>query len=172
MKEKQAALAGRLKEGCVVAKSELYEQYYNQLYLTAYKIVGNRFDAEDIVSEAFTKIYNKVNQLKDNTQLVSWCVKVVIRLCYTFVKSKYTFSDIQSYEIGREGKVEFSLDLKIIEKHIKELPPGYRSVLELYCYQQLSNLEVAERLQIEPGTVRSQLYKARASLRKKLKQEY
>lgn len=172
MKEKEALLARRLKQGCVTAKSELYKQYYNQLYLTAYKIVADKFDAEDIVSEAFIKIYNKVHQLKDDAQLIPWCVRVVIRLCYTFTKTKRILSDIQSYEVGKEGKVEFYLDLKIIEKHIKELAPGYRSVLELHCYRQLSTLEVAEELQIEPGTVRSQLFKARATLRKKLKQEY
>jgi RNA polymerase sigma-70 factor (ECF subfamily) len=63
-------------------------------------------------------------------------------------------------------------DIELVKHIIDELPQGYKQVLQLHCIQGYSSVEVAEILNINPGTVRSQLYKARKVLRKKLSYEY
>ena len=64
------------------------------------------------------------------------------------------------------------MDLEMVKKCIDNLAPGYKKVVQMHCIEGLSGREIAEQLNINPITIRSQLHKARKLLSKAMKYEY
>lgn len=165
-------LVEELRLGSDQAKEFVFKQYYRYFINTAIKIVQSKEDAEDVVSDCMSKIFNRVHQLKDSSQFLSWCRSVITRQCYTYIKDRKVHCNIESYNSGYANNCHKAFDLNLVEKEIEKLSPGYRQILELHCIQGHDGYEVAKMLKIHPGTVRSQLSKARKVLRRRLGYEY
>lgn len=165
-------MARNLKAGSDQAKDMLFRKHYDTLYKTAFRVLKNKPDAEDVVSEAFIRIFNRIHQLQDDTQLIAWSKVITVKLSYTFLKTRRYDSDLEIYDPGTYDNFSARLDLYLVEKTIGRLPAGYKTVMKLYCVDGYTGPEIASRLKISPGTVRSQLAKGRKKLRGFLGYEY
>ena len=168
-------LARELKAGSESAKALLYTRYKTYFAKLAYRYVNNMDDTDDIVCDSFVRIFRYIGQLKDDNYLVAWCGRVVITTALNHIKKrKYEQyqKDITVLDPGRCNDTHSPMDLQMVIKCIDNLAPGYKKVMEMYCLEGLSGLEIAKELNMQPVTVRSQIYKARKILKKAMRYEY
>ena len=168
----QIVLAQGLKAGSEKAKHILFVRCYDSFLQTAEKLVKNREDAEDIVSEAMDKMFSRADQIKEESKLLGWCYRIIRNRAFTYIKGREVTESLDLYEPASKAPFTCQADLELISKTIDTLPFGYREILKLHCYEDKSYQEIQEQLQISPGTVKSQIWKGRRLLRKKLNFEY
>lgn len=168
-------LAQDLKAGSESAKALLYTNYKAYFSKLAYRYVNNVDDTDDVVCDSFVRIFRYIGQLKDDNYLVAWCGRVVITTALNHIKKrKYEQyqKDVTVVDPGRCNDTHSPIDLQAVMRCIDNLAPGYKKVVELFCIEGLSGLEIAKELNVGHVTVRSQLYKARKVLKKAMRYEY
>ncbi len=170
-----------LIKGCiredVACQKGLFNRYASSLLGVSNRYARNKEDAEDILQDAFIKIFHKINQFKGDGSFEGWMRRVVVN---TALK-KYTISRYTK-EISVE-EVRESTDIDVNDVHsfnhltekdllvlINRLPDGYRLVFNLYVIEGYQHDEIADMLGIQSGTSRSQLVKARNLLQKEILQ--
>ncbi len=140
-----------------------------------YRYARNREDAEDILQDAFIKIFRKMEQFKGDGSFEGWMRKIIVN---TALK-KYTVSRYSKEFSVEEVKDPSDADMNdvpafnhLTEKDllalINNLPDGYRVIFNLYVIEGYQHDEIADMLGIQPGTSRSQLVKARQLLQKEI----
>jgi len=139
----------------------------------------NTDEAEDAVSEAILKANAKKAQLKDQTKLLSWLVRIVINHCYDLLRKKKKLGHVKKESEGfqitdktarPEEKVEMAQEIeRILDVLLSIKPDEHRDVLIYYYYRKFSLQEIAEMLDVAEGTVKSRLSRARPTLTKALK---
>jgi len=168
-------LIDRSREGDHEAMEAVYEQLKMKFFGVAYWYTQNRATSEDILQDAFIKIFTNLHRLDDNQAFVSWSYRIVVNTSISYLrKAKNQRQKSVSLEsvkdfVGEDTSGEHE-DMKktTIKEALKELPPGLRSVFILHDVQGFKHREVAEILNCSEGTSKSQLFKAREKLRKKL----
>ena len=142
-----------------------------------HRYARNAADAEDILQDAFIKVFEKIHQFKFEGSFEGWIRKIVVN---TALK-KYTLSRYQKEVNGYESNEKYdstedpaayiNLTQKDLLALINKLPDGYRLVFNMYVIEGYQHDEIAEMLKIQPGTSRSQLVKARNMLQKQIAQQ-
>ena len=156
------------------AQTELYLLYSRYWFSICLRYVKERNDASDILQESIIKIFTKLSQFDENKgEFKSWSARVVVNENLMFLRKKD--SSFRTDEI-REDLVIFDNGESAIEKleaeeltiMISTLPVGYRSVFNLYVVDGFNHREIAIMLGISEGTSKSQLFKAKNILKRKL----
>lgn len=167
-----STITKQLKEGSPEAKAYLYEKYRSNFIATAYGYTNNWADAEDVVGDAFIRIFKYIHQLKDDEFLLHWCTTVVKSVAINFIRKRKrecryeeTAAVNRKYSLQR---VEDKMHLDTVKKKIQKLPPGYATVITMAGLEELTGVEIASKLGIKEVTSRTQLWKARTLLRKML----
>lgn len=168
-----------LIKGCIrreaAAQKAVFDLYAGRMLGVCQRYARNTMDAEDILQDAFIKVFEKINQFKNEGSFEGWIRRIVVN---TALK-KYTVSrysrelfdkDVESYEehYQTDAAAFTSLTEKEILALIHALPDGYRIIFNLYVIEGYRHEEIAAMLQINAGTSRSQLAKARALLQKQI----
>lgn len=152
---------------------EIVELYRSRGLRTAYLILGNRADAEDVLQDTFLKIYLNISQLKNVGAFSSWFYKVLIRTCHEcFRKKKREFADDEIWE-RKETGYDGGLDKKIIQNEVNReireivnsLSLEQRTAIILFYYQGFSIKEIADVTGSFETTVKSRLFLARKKLK-------
>ena len=161
------ALAGEME-----AFEALYHRYSGSVFRTIQAIVRDRPVAEDLLQETFVRAYRSVDQSVDS--IAPWLHRIGINLSYSRVMKRrpLTFSGFEvmaqaliSPLISPERMAERSELQRAVWDAVEQLNDKYRVVIVLYYVQDLSVNEIAERLDLPLGTVKSRLYYARKLLR-------
>lgn len=150
----------------------LYDAYKQQLFLVCVRYAKNRTIAQDYLQEAFINIYRNLKQFdEEKGTLFTWMKRITINVCLGDLRkgTLYYVSIAEAYEVKTETEDALSkLSLKEMLALIQTLPPGYRTVFNLYVIDGFTHKEIAEQLDISVGTSKSQLLKARQHLKKKI----
>ena len=147
---------------------DLYDRNSHALFNLARRLAGTSAEAEDIVQEAFVKAYQKMDMFAGRSALSSWLYRICINVGLEHLrKKKGTFEDINDGNCGAVEPDQKKMMLKRrLERAIRRLPSGCRTVFVLHDVEGFNHKEIAERLCLAEGTSKSQLFKARAMLRK------
>ncbi|MFJ4207081.1 RNA polymerase sigma factor SigE [Paenarthrobacter sp. NPDC089675] len=156
---------------------EVVANHSAKVYRLAYRLTGNKFDAEDLTQEVFVRVFRSLENFKPGT-LDGWLHRITTNLFLDQArrKSRIRFDalaeDAESRLPGREPGPEQSfehnnLDLDV-QRALEELPPDFRAAVVLCDLEGLSYDEVAEALGVKLGTVRSRIHRGRTMLREKL----
>lgn len=156
------------KNGNRKAQKALYEMHKNQMYTLAYRITGNKEEAEDALVEGFMKVYKYLKTFRFQAELATWIHTIIARTAYATVRNRVHFDAIEDHSETSMDLVEVPDDTTYLEKAIMELPTGYRAVFTLHEIEGYKHREIAEILEISNNTSKSQLRKAKALLRQKL----
>ncbi len=170
MKEEQLIKLYRTKKG----QKLLFDTYYHLMYSVALRYVRVKEDAQDVISEAFVRIFRGIENFepRGNGSLVKWVKTIVINESLRFLNKnrKLIFSDdMNEADAEFTEDIEGNIDLEYLMKVVNNLPDGYRIVFLMYVVEGFSHKEIAEKLRISISTSKSQLFKARNLLVKKLK---
>lgn len=156
------------------AFERLYRRYAKLHLLTCLRYMKNKFDAEDVLQEAFIKIYRDLKSFNlDRGTFRNWSTRIIINICLQQIRKKRNNLDIAEaektftqFEINPQALQ--SLNLKDLTDIISKLPIGYRTVFNLYVIDGYTHKEIAEMLTISIGTSKSQLLRAKKYLQKNL----
>lgn len=172
--ESELAVRMKLKEQS--ALSDVMERYGNDVYRTAYLLLGDHHLAEDVSQDTFLTAYRKIGQYDGRGAFGGWLRTIAVNHCRSRMRraqwkrlflQKWDNLDTVSADPGPE---ERSMRKSLLEE-IARLPYSYREVILLYYYYEWSIREIAERLQDREGTVKSRLHRAREQLRYQLGKE-
>jgi len=160
----------------------LYDCYAPSLLSVCFRYCGNRDDAEDILHDGFIKIIQKIQtfKIRSDGSLEAWMRRIIVNTSLNFLRDRNkgkNFLDIapildkidfQDEDEADPEEFYYQVDREKILELICELPSGYRSVFNLYVFESYSHKEIAKALNCSESTSKSQLFKARALLKKNL----
>lgn len=157
----------------------LVDRYKDRVYTTAFRIVGNMHDAEDIAQEAFITVYKSIGSFDLGKNFGPWVLKITTNQSIDHLRRKQPQNvDLDSLEATVENAVSSSTNpleaietselYQLVEKLIIQLPPKYRVVITLYYTEHLTYSEIADALDIPIGTVKTYLHRGREILKAKL----
>lgn len=151
---------------------DLVERFHGAAYAYAFRLTGNPQDAEDIVQQAFMIAHQRLHQLREPARAKSWLLTIV-RTHFLKSVQRRTPVDASSKEIdlnqlGESDNSRWDFDSEQLQIALNRLSVDFRDVVVMFYFEELSYKEVAERLDIPPGTVMSRLARAKKYLRQYL----
>jgi RNA polymerase sigma-70 factor (ECF subfamily) len=167
----------RLRAGDAPAFEELVMTYQHRVFGVALRMLGNRAEAEDVAQEAFVRAHRALGAFRGDAKLSTWLYAITSRLCLNRLAS----GERRMARQGEDALLRLSdagprpdaaLERRELEtalgRAIAELPEDRRIVVVLRDLEGLSYEEIAQVLELELGTVRSRLHRARVELKEKL----
>ena len=180
-----------LIQGCKRGDSESLERiivkYQDRVYNTILKICGNRDDAAELTQETFVKVIERINSFKGQSAFYTWLFRVAVNLTYNYCKRRvklptYSLENMTGFgfdesraELKAFLRDESAMDPSVIAQKrevcqiamaaLSELDEDHRVVLVLRDIEGMAYNEIAEILQVELGTVKSRLSRARSNLK-------
>lgn len=163
-----------IKEGNRTAMRELYDRHIRYLTAVAARYVDDD-ELRDVLQESFVKIYTSIGRFEHRGagSLRAWLSRIVVNVALDHLRhsaksSAFTPSEDVTEEMT-EPEIE-DVDIGVIHGFIRELPSGYRTIFNLYVFEEQSHNEIAQRLGISESTSASQLHRAKAILARKIKE--
>ena len=168
---KEAGLVEKAKSGDMTAFEALYDMYAAKVYNTALRMTRNSEDALDLAQEIFIRVYKSLPFFKGDSSFSTWLYSIASNACIDFTRKEskkkhdpvdeaFKLPDIITPESEHEKK-QLRED---IANAISSLPPNLREVIVLREINGLSYAEIADALDIETGTVKSRISRARERL--------
>lgn len=181
-------LAIMASKGDINAFEQLVKLYFTGITGVCYSITANRQDAEDCAQEAFIKAYKNISKFDPTSSFFTWIYRIAVNTCYDLKrkeKRKFTVSlddtmetddGALAYQIEDKGMaIDDLLISKISDKKIQSiidmLPDKFSRILRLKDIEGLSYTQIAQIEEINEGTVKSRLSRARAAFAQIAKNE-
>lgn len=159
----------RMGQGDHGAFGDLYQQTSSAVYGFALSILRNRHDAENIMHDAYIKVWNSAISYKPMGKPMAWIMTIVRNLCYNRLKSGQICEDITQYEhISSEDHADNVADHMILEKALGVLDFEDRQIVVLHALTGMKHREIAELLDIPIGTVLSKYNRSLSKMREEL----
>jgi RNA polymerase sigma-70 factor (ECF subfamily) len=170
------SLISQIQEGSHEAFATLVNRHSNRFYRIAYRLVSRKDDAEDIVQDAFLKLWNRPNLWDPGkgTKFTTWFYRVVINLCLDHRKKKKLVNLSEGIEFAEEKPgADILLDVHqkqaLLERLICELPERQQLAINLCFYEGLSNNEAAQIIGVRVKALQSLIMRAKTTLKYKVK---
>ncbi len=155
-----------LAGGDPAALAGIYELYGERIFRYAYRMLGNRADAEDATAETFLRVLRRAGELRSDSAFRTWLFRIARNLCIDRMRQhKLLELPLDAQYGGSEDR--FALRVTV-QQALSELPKEYFEVLVLCDLESLSTQEAADILKISLSALKSRLYRARRTLRDKL----
>lgn len=159
------------------AQRQLYERYKTPMYRLCLRYAGNASEAEDLLQEGFIRVFSDLPQFRGEGALGGWIRQVVLRTALQYLRRRATQATIVSEELIPDGLAQSWLpdedwNARHIVQLLQQLPEGYRTVFNLYVIEGFSHKEIAESLGVSESTSKTQLFKAKAQLRRQLEKSF
>ena len=176
----------RVVQGDDEAFALLVRRYQGTVFNVAYRLLGNRGDAEDLAQETFIRAYRAMASFDLARPLVPWLKRITTNVCLNWLEMQKARPQTTASDLTGADEDEDALDrfadpgstpeqqltgveqTQQIRNALAHLPARYRVVVELRHYQDLSYEEIALALNVPVSTVKSDLFRARKRLEAEL----
>ena len=164
----------------------LVEKYQTKVYNLALRMSGNEDDAFDLSQEAFLRAWRNLGSFQFESAFSTWLFRLTSNVCLDFLRARKRKATVSlTVTDDEDGETQLELrdpaktpeeallaaeDRRLLTQALNELPAVQRQILTMRAIDDLSYAQIAEILQIEEGTVKSRLSRARTALRNKLLQ--
>ena len=154
---------------------QIYNLYYKAMYNTAYRIIKQSAEAEDVMQESFLAAFQKLNEYKGDATFGAWLKRIVINRSLDFIRKKKEMISIE--ELGEHLIVDdmtedylevLSYKVEEIRKGIETLSDEDRVIISLFLLEGYDHEEIADILSISNNTSRVRYSRAKQRLRDKL----
>jgi RNA polymerase sigma factor (sigma-70 family) len=175
--DNQHELIRKCISGEPAAYQSLYRQHAKAMYNTAYRLLNNHADCEDVLQEAFTDAFRSLNRFNFNFTFGTWVKKIVVNKCINHLRKKKAvmlpIGEKTPEPAAESGPDEWQHAARVdaIRQGIAELPDAYRAVLSLYLFEDYSQEEIAGLLGISHSNVRVQYMRGKQKLIELLKKQ-
>ena len=176
----------KVRQGDNQAFELLVERYQTKVYNLALRMCGNEDDAFDLAQDAFVRAWKALGSFQFESAFSTWLFRLTSNLCLDYLRAKkrraavsLTMSgeedeeaqlDVPDPSMTPEEAVLASEDKRILMEAINSLSTDYRQIITLRAINDLSYAQIAQVLNIQEGTVKSRLSRARTELKNKLLQ--
>lgn len=159
------------------AQKRIFDALSSKMFAVCLRYMGDRESAEDVLQNGFVTLFSKIDTYSGEGSFEGWARKIFVNTALMTLRKKDALrqsDEIEAaWDIADENptpvqKIEYAELLKLIS----ELPPGFRTVFNMYVIEGYSHKEIAESLGVSENTSRSQLQRARMMLQKELKKLY
>jgi RNA polymerase sigma-70 factor, ECF subfamily len=158
--------------------------YQNMVFSTAVRLLGNEAEAEDISQEVFLKAYERFDELSQSPTVGGWLKTVATNLCLNHLSRYRARWRFFSEMLSREGDEDKTLDIpapdsmserldeadhrRLLEQALQKLPTAQRVPIVLFHFENLSYDEIAAKLGVSLSKVKTDIFRGREALRRKL----
>lgn len=152
-----------------LAQKQLFEKFSPKMLSICRQYIKDVHDAEDMMLHAFMKVFQNINQYKNEGSFEGWIRKIMIRECLSFLRAKKQLvfiedthqNDLADYSVKQDASYDY-------QKLIDALPKGCKYVFVLSVIEGYKHQEIAELLEISVGTSKSQLAYAKKLLKQQI----
>ncbi|MFO8129602.1 MAG: RNA polymerase sigma factor [Bacteroidales bacterium] len=170
-------LIGSCREKDRKAQYQVYRMYYKAMYNTAFRIINNTAEAEDIMQESFLDAFMKIDQYEGSASFGAWLKRIVIHNAIDHSRknqkdlSAEEIQDIPAEEPTGENPIEIlSYKVDMIRKAIEGLSGRYRIILSLYLLEGYDHQEISQIMNRSYGATRTLYSRAKQRLLELLKE--
>ena len=166
----EAELLIKVKKGDALAQKQLYQLLAPALFATCLRYTKSKYEAEDFLQESFVKIFQHISKFRGDGPLGAWARRIAVNT----IIEEYKRRDLlrESHDLETHGNqladnavnVMSELSYQELRTLINHLPDGKKMVFNLYVIEGYTHKEIAELLNINEGTSKSQLAKAKELL--------
>jgi RNA polymerase sigma factor (sigma-70 family) len=162
------------KKGDRRAQFDMYGRFSGLLFAVALRYTNTKIDAEDVVQNAWVKIFSKLDSFSENNSFEGWMRRIVVNTAITLYRknqkhaNQLDIDDIHATPQDLEASITCDFTREELERAIARLPEGYGLVFKLYVIDGYKHKEIAEMLSIEINTSKSQLSRAKKNLQNAL----
>ena len=173
---RERELIRQIIHGNPVAMKRFYDDHSGYLTAVCARYIPNKEDVRDILQESFLKIFNAIHKFeyKGSGSLRAWSARIVVNEALNHIKAneKMQFTDLPDGDLpdpDDEREPDFEdIPTSVIMEMIRMLPPGYRTVFNLFIFENKSHKEIASILHIAESSSASQLHRAKGLLMKEI----
>ena len=186
-------LVDRFKKGDQSAFNEIISLYWNRIFARVYQFLKNRQDAEEVTQDTFIKAHKGLEKFRGDSAFSTWLFQIAINLAHNkywyWWRRKAHLSLSLEHQLTSDGEFtledtlpaadhnpqELAMTKEFVDRVgvcMKHLNAKHREILTLRNVHELSYEEIALRLNISIGTVKSRIARARESLREKVGENY
>jgi len=175
------ALIQRCLNGDQAAWELIVRQYWRKVFNVAYKFVGKHDQAEDLTQEIFLKIFRSLDTFDRRANFQTWLISISRNLCidhYRSVRKERETIDRDvdanelapaSHDPGPVAALEQRDRVALLRQALAELPETLRTAVLMRDIQELSYQEIADRLHLPEGTVKSRINRGRTELARQIR---
>jgi RNA polymerase sigma factor (sigma-70 family) len=164
-----------LVTGCInknpIAQKTLYDRFARKMMGVCLRYSESQEEAEDVLQIGFITVFEHIGTFKGLGSFEGWVRKIMVNTALTNIRKNKKFKqnvalDNVSFMLPSTNYVTENLAANDLLKLIKTLPPGFRTVFNLYAIEGYSHKEIGEMLNISEGTSKSQYSRAKVHLQK------
>lgn len=173
---KEQALLQQIVRGNTMAMKKFYDTYSGYLTAVCSRYISNQEDVKDVLQESFIKIFKAVDRFeyKGAGSLKAWSSRIVVNEALKHIResNKLNITNLPSWDLpdmADDREPDFNdVPTSVILEMIRKLPLGYRTVFNLYVFEEKSHKEIASILDIAENTSASQLHRAKGLLMREI----
>ena len=171
---KESKLVKELKNGNILAFNSLFEEYSNRLYYFALNYMKNEAEAEELVQEVFTRIWETRSNLKEELSFNSYLFTIAFNIIKKHFRRKsqtteyfreYVYSDL---DLQTTQQLDYNSLRTYLNEVVEQLPEKRRKIFQMSRFEGLNTKEIAKELNISTKTVENQLTDALKFVRTKI----
>ena len=157
-------------KGKPAAQRQLYDLFASPMLNICYRYTKSMADAEDVLQEGFVKVFLHLHQYKFEGELGGWIRRIMVTTAINYLKrnARYQtdllYPDEHLHAVSPGQHPEVRMEAKELADLIRQLPPGYQTIFNLYAVEGFNHVEIGKLLGIQESTSRSQYARARALL--------
>ncbi len=177
MRISEQHLLEQLKNGDRTAQKTLYTMYVGSLTAICCRYIVDKDDVKDVLQDSFVKIFTQINTFtyRGEGSLKAWMTRIVVNMSLNFIKTSGRLALVRDDTVSLKLSEEEEPDAEGVppdelQEMIKKLPVGYRTVLNLYVFENKSHKEIADLLNIKATSSASQLYHAKTMMARMIKE--
>lgn len=174
---RESELIEGAKRGDRRSQKAIYDSLAGKMFAVCLRYMGDRDSAEDILQDGFVTLFSKLDSYSGAGSFEGWARRVFVNTALMSLRKKDALKNSDDVDAARslssdEPTAIEKIGHKDLLKMIEALPPGFRTVFNMYVIEGFSHKEIAEALGISETTSRSQLQRARVLLQSKIKERY
>lgn len=156
------------------AQKAIFDRLASKMFPVCIRYVGDLTVAEDILQDGFVTLFSKLESYKGDGSFEGWARKIFANTALMYLRKKDALKMSDDIDCARNLSTDLTSQLenigyKELMKLITSLPPGFRTVFNLYVIEGFSHKEIAKMLDISETTSRTQLSRARVWLQNRIK---
>ena len=175
------SLIERCLEGNQHAWNEIVRLYWRKVFNVAYKFVGRQDEAEDLTQDIFLKLFKSLKTFDRRANFSTWLISVSRNLCIDHYRSMRREHDLVTHDVdvvtlarpsgldSPQAALEQRDRVALLRAALDRLAPSLRTAVMLRDIQELSYQEIAQKLHVPEGTVKSRINRGRLELARQLK---
>ncbi len=162
------------KRGDASGYTMLYNRHSKEVYNSIYRLVNHTAEAEDLLQETFVSAFQAIHKFEHTGGFRAWIKRIAINKSISWLrKKKVRFVELETSGLnaGDDTPVDesaFAFKVEEVKKAIAELPEGYRTIIQLHVFENITHAEIANMLGLENNNVRIQYHRAKQRILRSL----